>query len=265
MSCILSIQSRARILPAATDYLSHEFPLCCRDGAYGRSDIYVTTKLAPGGGDTPFKNFETTIESCNQSLDRLGFEYVDLYLIHHAFAKEERLNQWRALVELQKQGKAKSIGVSNWGVKHLEEIKSAGLPIPSVNQIELHPLCTQEPLLAYMKANNIQCVAYSSLAPLPQWRADTPDKYAPKGDTMESDEVISSIARNHNVSAARVLLLWAVQHGYPVLPKSSKWDRMKDNIDLFSFELSESEMTSLDALNQDKCFAWPIGNPVDCD
>ena len=225
----------------------------------------MTTKLSPGGYGTPFKTFETTLESFAKSQKNLGLEYVDLYLIHHAFAKDERLNQYRALVELQKQGKVRSIGVSNWNIKHLEEIKSAGLPTPSVNQIEIHPLSTQTNLIAYMREHNILPVAYSSLAPLPQWRADTPDQMSLKENTSAADAVITGIATSHNVSTARVLLRWGIQHGYPVLPKSSNVDRIRANFDVFSFQLTDEEMLSLNALNQDKCFAWPTGDPTKCD
>lgn len=237
-----------------------------RESGIPRSEIYVTTKLAPGGFGAPFRTYETTLAAFADSYQKLGLEYIDLYLIHHAFAKNERLDQWRALIELQSSGKVKSIGVSNWGINHLESIRTAGLPMPVVNQIELHPLSTHIDLLAYMKEHDIQAVAYSSLAPLPQWRADTPGKGTAKDDSAAHvDDVISRIASSRGVSAARVLLRWGVQHGYPVLPKSTNEDRIRANMDLFSFELSEEDMRSLDALNQDKVFAWPSMDPILCD
>lgn len=236
-----------------------------RASSVPRSEIYVTSKLAPGGFGTPFKTYETTIQSFNESFDRLDVDYIDLYLIHHAFAKMERLDQWRALVDLRKSGRVRSIGVSNWGISHLDEIRAAGLPMPTVNQIELHPLATQTELIAYMAAHCIAPVAYSSLAPLPQWREDTPDKGSSKDGAGHAQSVISDIAANHAVSPARVLLRWGVQHGYPVLPKSTNEDRIKSNFDLFSFELTEADMQALDDLNQNKVFAWPSVNPLLCD
>lgn len=231
-----------------------------------RSELYVTTKLFPGRFGTPFKTYETTIAAFAESFDKLGLEYIDLYLIHHAFAKDERLDEWRALVDLQRSGKVKSIGVSNWGVKHLEEIRVAGLPMPVVNQIELHPLSTRTELVAYMREHGILPVAYSSLAPLSQWRADMPTKATPKDDSVSyASTVICSIASSKGVSAARVLLRWGLQHGYSVLPKSTHADRIRENLDLYSFQLSEEDMRSLDALNQNKVFAWPSIDPIDCD
>ena len=147
-----------------------------RDSGILRSDFFITTKLAPGGFGSPFKTYIQTIESFERSLKLLDFSYIDLYLIHHAFAKDERIEQWRALVDLQRQGKVRNIGVSNWNIKHIEEIKMAGLQLPSVNQIEIHPLCTQSDLVAYLRLNNIRISAYSSLAPLSTWRAENPGK-----------------------------------------------------------------------------------------
>lgn len=240
-------------------------PCVVRESGIPRAAVYVTTKLAPGGFGTPFKGYDETMESFDRSNERLGLGYVDLYLLHHAFAREERLYQWRALVDLQKAGKVRSIGVSNWNIKHIEEIKAAGLPLPAVNQIEVHPLSTQSELVAYLKQHGIMPVAYSSLAPLPQWRADTPEKGATKDDTAAADATINGIATRLEVSAAQVLLRWGVQRGLPVLPKSTNEARIRANFDVFSFELSEDDMRSLDGLNQGKCFAWPTGDPLLCE
>ena len=133
-----------------------------------REDIFITDKVSPDGFfGMPCKTYDGVMNSLKTRLDLLQIEYVDLYLIHHPFAKDERINQWRALVDAQKQGLIKHIGVSNWSEKHIEEIKSADplLPYPAVNQIELHPLCTQTALIPYLKSKDIVPVAYSSLAP----------------------------------------------------------------------------------------------------
>lgn len=106
-----------------------------------RGDLFVTTKLWPGNrawGQTA-KTTESTVASLDQSLERLGLGYVDLYLIHAPFEQGQRLAQWRGLVELKRQGKARAIGVSNFSIKHIEELKAAGLSMPAANQIELHP------------------------------------------------------------------------------------------------------------------------------
>ncbi|MCK5747593.1 MAG: aldo/keto reductase [Oricola sp.] len=139
-----------------------------------RSDIFVTAKLWPGNsawGDAP-KTHEQTLAECDASLERLGLDYVDLYLIHAPYGGAERLSQWRALVELQTAGKARSIGVSNFNRGHLDEIRTAGLPTPDANQIELHPWSQKPELLAYMAENGIAPIAYSSLVPLSTWRTE---------------------------------------------------------------------------------------------
>ena len=137
-----------------------------------RKEIFITDKVSPGG---LFGQKEATFEDVKMTfmtnMARLKTSYLDLYLLHHAYAKEERLNQYRALLDLQKEGFLRSCGVSNWNISHMEEIKQAGLPLPAVNQIEVHPLCTQQELVAYHFKNGIATVAYSSLAPLATWRA----------------------------------------------------------------------------------------------
>src|SRR5690606_14527847 len=120
-----------------------------------RSDLFVTTKLWPGNaswGQTP-KTTATTVQALGESLARLRLDYVDLYLIHAPFDREQRLAQWRGLVELREQKKARAIGVSNFSVSHLEELKAAGLPLPQANQIELHPWSQKPTLVRYLEEN----------------------------------------------------------------------------------------------------------------
>jgi len=138
-----------------------------------RGELFVTSKVWPGNeawGQT-LKTHDLIIQSLNSSLKNLDLDYLDLYLIHAPFAKSKRLEQWNALVELQKQGKVRAIGVSNFNKTHIEEIISAGLPIPDVNQIELHPWTQKPELISYLNDNGIIPIAYSSLAPLAEWRS----------------------------------------------------------------------------------------------
>ena len=106
-----------------------------------RDDIFITTKMWPGmfGQEEPFQNFQGVIHACDESLKLLQINEIDLYLIHNPFAKDNRLEQWEAMIELKKQGKVKHIGVSNYNVKHIQEIETAGLEMPAANQIEIHP------------------------------------------------------------------------------------------------------------------------------
>ena len=223
---------------------------CLNAERLSREQIFVTTKLWPGNeawGQTPM-TFESTIESLNASLARLQLDYVDLYLIHAPFHPEHRLEQWRGLVELRGQGKTRAIGVSNFSETHIEEIKAAGLPLPDANQIELHPWSQKPKLVSYLAENGITAIAYSSLVPLSTWRAIEGQNSAKteqmKSDGARTDSPFRAMAKKYAVSEAQVLLRWAVQKGYPVLPKSTSPERIRQNIDLFSFLLDVEERTS---------------------
>lgn len=234
-----------------------------QDIGLGREDLFVTAKLWPGNpdwGDAP-RTGEQTIAECDASLDRLGLEYVDLYLIHAPFGGDMRLEQWRALLELQKAGKARSVGVSNFNHQHLEEIKAAGLPMPDANQIELHPWSQKRDLIAYMAENGIAPIAYSSLVPLSTWRVEEGQDSA-KTDQMKSDGgVFKAMADKYEVSEAQLLLRWGVQNGFAVLPKSLNPDRMRQNIDLFSFSIDDADMAHLAAMDSGDGVAWASGDP----
>ncbi len=228
-----------------------------------RKDIFVTAKLWPGNpawGDAP-KTGDETIAECEASLTRLGLDYVDLYLIHAPYGGDRRLEQWRALIQLQDEGKARSIGVSNFNPTHLDEIKAAGLPMPDANQIELHPWSQKPDLLGYMALNGIAPIAYSSLVPLSTWRSQAGQDSA-KTDEMKADGAsFAGMARKYGVSEARLLLRWGVQNGFAVLPKSLSPERMKQNIDLDGFEIDEGDMALMRAMDRGQGVAWATGDP----
>lgn len=228
-----------------------------------RQDIFVTTKLWPGNpawGDAP-KTHEQTLAECETSLERLGLDHVDLYLIHAPSGGTERLNQWRALIELQRGGKARSIGVSNFNQSHLEEIRSTGLQTPDANQIELHPWSQKPELLAYMAENGIAPIAYSSLVPLSTWRTEEGQASA-KTEAMKADSgVFTAMAAKYGVTEAQFLLRWGVQNGYAVLPKSLKPERMRQNLDLEGFTIDEADMEVLRAMDRGQGVAWASGDP----
>ena len=228
-----------------------------------RADLFVTAKLWPGNpawGDAP-KTAAQTLEECDASLARLGLDYVDLYLIHAPYGGEMRLEQWRALLTLQASGKARCIGVSNFNESHLDEIKEAGLPMPDANQIELHPWSQKPDLLAYMARHKIAPIAYSSLVPLSTWRVEGGQESA-KTDEMKADgAAFTGMAEKYGVSEAQLLLRWGVQNGYAVLPKSLKPDRMRQNSDLFSFEIDEADMALMATMDRGDGVAWASGDP----
>lgn len=228
-----------------------------------RADIFVTAKLWPGNpawGDPP-KTGAQTIEECDASLSRLGLEYVDLYLIHAPYGGDMRLEQWRTLLELQASGKARSIGVSNFNEGHLDEIAAAALPMPDANQIELHPWSQKPGLLTHMAKHTIAPIAYSSLVPLSTWRTE-PGQDSAKTDEMKADgAAFKDMADKYGVSEAQLLLRWGVQNGYAVLPKSLNPDRMRQNIDLFSFAIDDADMAQMAAMDRGDGVAWASGDP----
>lgn len=228
-----------------------------------RRDIFVTTKLWPGNaawGDAP-KTGEQTVAECRASLARLGLDHVDLYLIHAPYGGARRLEQWRALVQLREMGLARAIGVSNFNIGHLDEIRDAGLPMPDANQIELHPWSQKPDLLAYMADHGIAPIAYSSLAPLSTWRS-APGHDSAKTDAMRADGAIfARIAASYGVTEAQLLLRWGVQNGYAVLPKSLNPERMRENLDLFSFAIDEDDMAAMAAMDRGAGVAWATGDP----
>ena len=135
----------------------------------GRDSVFITTKLWPGNPawGQPSKDMEGTVAACKESVAKLGVEQIDLYLTHGPFGgKEARLAMYRGLVECQRLGLTKSIGVSNFDVAHLQELADAGLPAPAANQVELHPQLQRAELCDYMRSHKILPIAYSSLAPL---------------------------------------------------------------------------------------------------
>lgn len=228
-----------------------------------RADIFVTTKLWPGFPQRgiPAKSAAETIRDFGISLQKLGLDYLDLYLIHAPFGGELRCEQWQALTELRASGKVRAIGVSNFNPTHIDELRQAGLPTPDANQIELHPWCQRPDFIAYLAEHDIAPIAYSSLAPLSTWRVK-PGQDSAKSDRMRAEQSeFAGLASRYGVSEAQLLLRWAVQKGFAVLPKSLDERRMKENIDLFSFELEEEEMATIAAMDRGQPIAWAIGDP----
>ena len=209
-----------------------------------REDIFVTTKLWPGGliKVDRIRNYEGSIKSFEKSLLKLGLDYIDLYLIHSPHAKNKRIEQWQALIDIKEQEKVKHIGVSNWGINHLEEIIQENLPLPDANQIELHPWSQKPELVNYLREKDIDIIAYSSLVPLSTWRHKDGENSKKTKEMQQisaaDDSPFKLLANKYNVTEAQLLLKWALELGYSILPKSIQSKRMKENFDL-DFSISQ--------------------------
>ena len=232
-----------------------------------RSDLTITTKLWPGGlvKVDRVKNNVGAIKSLDKSLRNLDDDYVDLYLIHSPHAKNKRLEQWETLLTQQEQGKVKNIGVSNWGINHIEELNDKGYPLPSANQIEIHPWSQKPELVSYLKENDIDIIAYSSLVPLSTWRHKDgenslkTDEMYKDGNDLESP--FKKMASKYDVTEAQVLLRWALQLGYAILPKSIQIDRMQENFEL-DFRIDEEDMNLIEQLDRGGSVTWEYGDPL---
>lgn len=199
-----------------------------------RKELFITTKIK-----LPNFGAKRTAKSIDKSLADLQTDYIDLMLLHFPVTGL-RKSSWQALEEAQVAGKVRSIGVSNYTIRHLEEMKKYAHAMPAVNQVELHVFLQQPELLAYCEREGIVVEAYSPLA-----------------HAKDMDEpVIQQIATKHGVSYAQVMLRWCLQKGLVVLPKSVTPERIRENIDIFSFALDEADMEQLSTLDRNFRTCW---------
>lgn len=200
-----------------------------RESGLPREEVHVTTKVWNSE-----HGYDSAIAACRASLARLGLEYVDLYLIHWPVPSQDRyVETWRALAALRADGLVRSVGVSNFTAAHLRRVMDDSGVVPVVNQVELHPRLQQAELRAFHAEHGIVTEAWSPLA---------------QGGLL-SDSVVCGIAGRLGVSAARVILRWHVQLGNVVIPKSVTPARIAENIDVFSFELTDADMAAIGALD----------------
>ena len=196
-----------------------------RESGIPREELFVTTKLWNADHGNVRSAFDT-------SLKKLGLDYVDLYLIH--WPVPERIASWKVMESIADEGLSRSIGVSNFTIRHLEEFLPRASITPAVNQFEFSPFLYQKELLDYCKQKNIIVEAYSPLT---------------RGARLQ-DERITAIAIKHKKSNSQILLRWCLQHGTLPLPRSVTPAHIDENLDVFGFSLSGEEMAALDSLNE---------------
>jgi methylglyoxal/glyoxal reductase len=199
-----------------------------KEAGISREDLFVTSKV----WNTDL-GYESTIAAYETSLNKLGLEYLDLYLIHWPVEGKYK-DAWRALETLYKEGRVKAIGVSNFQIHHLEDLMKDAEIKPMVNQVEYHPRLTQKQLHSFCQEHGIQLEAWSPLM---------------QGQLLDN-EVLQEIANKYNKSVAQVILRWDLQNGVVTIPKSTKEHRIVENASVFDFELTEEDMKRIDGLNQ---------------
>jgi 2,5-diketo-D-gluconate reductase A len=207
------------------------------DFAPSREGVVIATKVFNPMGEDPNQrglSRKHVRHSIDDSLRRLGTDYVDLYLIHWPQPVENRyVETWRGFEKVLAEGRARAIGVSNFTVAHLRRLADETGTVPAVDQVELHPRLPQAELREYLRENGIATEAWAPIA---------------QGGELLKDPTITDLAHRHGRSPAQVVLRWHVQLGNIVFPKSMRAERMRENIDVFDFELSAEDMTAIDAL-----------------
>lgn len=212
-----------------------------KESSVKREDVFLVTKVWNDD-----HGYEKTIKSFERSMKKLGVDYLDLLLIHWP----TKLNNetWRAFEDLYELGKVRAIGVCNFKIGHLEELKKSAKIMPMVNQIEVHPCLCQREVVNYCMRNNIQVVAWSPIM---------------RGQLLEVP-FIMDLAEKYNRSIAQIALRWNIQKGIIPIPKSSHYGRIGDNLNVFDFELLDEDMIKIDKLDRGENVApTPLGTTYD--
>jgi diketogulonate reductase-like aldo/keto reductase len=192
-----------------------------------RDQLFITTKLA-----NPDQGYESVFKAFEESRSKLGLDYIDLYLIHWP-VKGKYKESWRALEQLYSDGRVRAIGVSNFQTHHLLDLMEGSTVVPAINQVELHPRLSQQELRTFCNKYKIQVEAWSPLM---------------KGQLLDNETLVT-LAEKHNKTTSQIILRWNIQSGIVTIPKSVKEARIRENSDIFDFELTDSDMKAVDGLN----------------
>jgi len=198
-----------------------------RESGVPREEVFITSKVW-----NTEQGYDRTLQACERSLARLGTDHLDLYLVHWP-VPGKRLETYRALERLYEEGRVRAIGVSNFTVRHLEELYGACQVMPAVNQVEMSPFLYQKELLEHCRGRNVLVTAFSPLA---------------RGQAL-GDPVLAEVAARHRRSPAQVMIRWCLQKGMAVIPRSADPAHIKENADVFDFSLDEEDMARLDLLH----------------
>ncbi|OCH94827.1 Aldo/keto reductase [Obba rivulosa] len=213
----------------------------CAATGVPRSSIFYTTKLRNNSG------YAATKVSIEKSIQACGLGYIDLYLLHSPIGGPKmRSESWRAVLEAKQEGIFRSVGVSNFGVRHLKEMIDAGVELPALNQVDLHPFMTRTDIVSLCKEYGIALEAWAPLA---------------RGYRFKHPSIVK-LAKKYDKEPAQVLIRYSLQKGYIPIPKSHSKHRIESNLRVFDFELTEDEIEHLDSLNEDLVTDWdPTGSP----
>ncbi|MBB6636606.1 aldo/keto reductase [Cohnella thailandensis] len=227
-----AIEAGYRSIDTAKAYNNEEgVGRAIKDSGVSPGELFVTTKVWNSD-----QGYDSTLRAFEASRERLGLDAIDLYLVHWP-VKGKYLETYRALEKLYRDGAVRAIGVSNFQIHHLKDILEAFEIKPMVNQVEYHPLLSQVELRRFCEREGIQLEAWS---PLMQGNLDVPE--------------IAELAAKHGKTAAQIVLRWDLQHGVVTIPKSTNERRIRENADVFDFELSAEDMALLDGLNRNRRF-----------
>ncbi len=226
---LYALETGYRLIDTASMYRNEtEIGNAVNQSGINRNELFITTKV-----NNDEQGYEKTLRAFDASLQKMNLDYVDLYMVHWPI-KLTRKFTWKALERLYNEGRVKAIGVANYLIPFLDELSIEATVMPAVNQVEFSPYLFQEELLNYCREKNIQLQAYSPLV---------------RGQRM-NDPKLLSVAQKYNKTPAQIILRWAMQLGISTIPKSANPERLKENFDVFDFEINQEDISFICSFNE---------------